>query len=393
MRIPFYFWFPILMSLGIGFMTLSIPPVADQFSALLDVSYGGLSILFSAYYWTHVLVQVPAGLFSDRFGALLALRVSFSVTLACMLAPLLAPGSFALAFMGRFVLGACVAVFFLASVKVTKLIAPPAHIARVQGAQGAAFSLGTMLPYLVLPWFGSIGWVASYGISALFCVSLLYAVRRLPLRAMRRTRHAPALGEAWKGVKTIAMSGDVWFIGCCHGLALGSMLSVIGSWLPSILMDRAPGTTIETWALAVSFLLLTGTCGRVLGGEAARRMHRGLLINRIMLVVGVSYLVLAFCPLPALLIATGFFMTLLCGMVYASAFTLAIDTAEPGMLTTKVGFMNMIGNLVGGLVLIMFLGLFRDLTGSFAPGLCLFGVLALVFWFVTRRLAARLDPR
>lgn len=373
-------------------MLLSMPPVVEQFSALFGVSYGGLSVLFSAYFWTHCPAQVPAGLLVDRLGTALSLRISFGVSLACMLVPLLMPDSLALAVAARLVFGVCVAGFFLASVRVVKLITPAAQVTRVQGAQGAAFSLGTMLPYIVLPWFGSVGWVASYIISALFCLVLLCVSFRLPLRAMRRMRHVPAPRETWEAVKVLAVSKEVWFLGCSHGLAFGSLFSVIGSWLPSLLVDMQPGSTTETWAATASVLLLVGTAGRLLGGEAARKMHRGLILNRITLVVGLSYIVFAFSPSPMHVIVAGAVMALACGAGYASALTLGMDTAEPGYMATRVGFMNMIGNLLS-MLLILFLGLVRDVTGSFGSSLCISGVLALVLWFVSRKLAAGMETR
>ena len=373
-------------------MTLNMPPVADQFGALFGVSYSGLAVLFSAYYWTHSLIQVPIGLLIDRIGAGQSLRIFFTATLACSLVPFLAPTSFALALAARLVMGGCSAGYFLASVKVAKLIAPASAATRIQGAQGAAFSIGTMLPYLILPYTGSYGWMASYGIGAAICVVILVASVKLPLRTMRRARNILSFQSIWASVKVIATSPAVWFVGSCHGLALGSMTSVIGNWMPSILVDSAPGTTLDSWALAASLMLFVSTAGRFLGGEAARKMARGTLLNRVMLVVGVAYMVLAFAPSSPFILAAGFALALICGGVYASAITLAIDTAQPGYEATTLGFMNMIGNLIS-LLLILFLGQVRDLTGAFSLSLAVSGVVALVFWFLSRSFAAKIETR
>ena len=46
------------------------------------------------------------------------------------------------------------------------MMAPPEKIAQAQGIQGAAFSLGTMLPFVTLPYLGNEAWRFSYLIPA-----------------------------------------------------------------------------------------------------------------------------------------------------------------------------------------------------------------------------------
>lgn len=392
MAIPFYFWFPILASGAMGFMALCIPPVSGQFMELFGVGYGGLSFFLSAYYWTHSFVQVPAGLVVDRIGVVRSLVLCIAMCLACSLVPFLAPESLGLGIFSRLVLGLGTGGFFLATVKIVKMISPPDQIARVQGAQGAAFCLGTMLPYLTLPFFGNYGWIAGYCICAAFCLWLACGAYRLPARGMEQPQSTATVRETWESLKGIAASKEIWFIGCCHGLSFGSLTTVVGNWLPSILMDTRPGTTIETWAVATSILLLFGMGGRLLGGEAARKMHRGLLLNHVVFVIAVSYAVLAVSSSPAPVIVAALALAVLGGGAYATVYTLAIDTVNPASMATSIGFLNMIANSIN-MLLILILGLIRDFTGSFTPGLAVAGVLALVFGILSRRMAKRIETR
>lgn len=372
-------------------MALNIPPVGNQFMDLLGMGYGGLSLLLSAYYWANTLAQVPAGLLVDRIGAVRSLVLCIIITIICSLGPLLAPDSLLLAAGSRFFLGVCTGGFFLATVKIAKNITPPPYISRVQGAQGAAFSLGTMLPYVTLPYLGASGWIFSYTFCALFAIFIALAAYRLPLRALRRVRNSPGLKDVWSSVKIIALSKQVWFLGLSHGMTYGVLMTVIGNWLPSILADSHPGSTIETWALITGIMLFAGTAARFFGGEVARRVTcRGTLLNRLVLVLPGAYWLLAFLPHPAVIIIVGFILAVLCGLAYASVFTLGIDTAPPAYVATSIGFLNMVANLVN-VLLVVSLGLIRDYTGSFAPGLCAWGVLALIFWAASRRMAATID--
>lgn len=391
MSIPFYFWFPILVTSGIGFSTMIIPPVADQFMDLFGVGFGGLSFFLSAYYWTHSLIQVPAGILIDRIGPVRSLLLATGTAVLCSLVPFFAPESLVLAISMRLVLGLCSGCLFLVCVKIIKLTAPPRYVSRVQGAQGAAFSLGTMVPYLALPCFGAYGWIAAYALSAFYFVTFFYGAYRLPLRAMRRTKTVQTFRQTWQSVKSIATSREVWFLGCAHGLAFGSLTSVVGNWLPSILVDTRPGTAIEDWALITSVLLLIGTAARVLSGDLARKVPRGRIISVAMLSIGICHWSFAISPGPWIIIAVAFVMAPLCGGTFASLFTLTTDTAPPTAVATAVGFMNMVANLVN-VIMVMALGAVRDFTGSFSTGLMVSGSLALAFWFFSRKMAATIEP-
>lgn len=392
MCVPFYFWFPILVSGSMGFMALCIPPVSDQFMELFGVGYGGLSFFLSAYYWTHSFVQVPAGLIVDRIGVIRSFILCISVSLACALVPFFAPESLALAVAARLVLGVCTGAFFLITVKIVKAVTPPGQLSRVQGAQGAAFSLGSMVPYLTLPFFGAYGWIACYGICAGLCVWLAAGAFRLPLKTISQPRNGVTARQTWEACKIIATSRDVWFIGICHGLSFGSLTTVVGNWLPTILMDTRPGTTIESWALVTGVLLLAGTVGRVLGGEVARTRHRGKLIHRAVFAIAASYGIIAIAGGPAPVIAAALILALLGGGTYAAVYTLAIDRFDPAYVATSIGFLNMIANAIN-MLLILALGMIRDVTGSFSLGLCVIGFFAAVFAVSSRAMAEGIETR
>ena len=138
MSIPVYFWFPVLGSLGVGFIFMSAPPVADQFMSLFGVGYGGLSVFLSALYWTHAAAQVPAGLLIDRIGIFRSLFMSIAICAVGSLGPLIQPDNLAVAVSFRLLLGLSTSMMFLLFVKILTILAPQGQIARAQGFQGAA---------------------------------------------------------------------------------------------------------------------------------------------------------------------------------------------------------------------------------------------------------------
>jgi MFS family permease len=365
--IPVYFWFPVFGCLGLGFITMSVPPVADQFMRLFNVGYGGLSLFLSAIYWTHSVVQVPAGLLVDRVGVLRSLLASIALCVIGSLGPLIQPDNLGLAVASRLILGASTGMMFLVLLKVLQVLTPPGQVARAQGAQGAAFCLGTLLPYLTLPHVGSAGWLAAYCSGAVFCAILGLCVFRLPLAPLRESRATASPAQVWQAMKTISTSRRIWFLGCCHGFSYGS-LNMIGNWLPSILADMRAQSTIEDWAVATGAILLIGTAGRIFSGDVSRLTQRQTFIRYAMLCTGILYALLALAASPLFALIPAVALALLCGSTYAAIFTLTIDCASPAYVATAVGFMNMIANGVN-IMLILALGNAREFSGGFGLGL------------------------
>ncbi len=381
--IPVYFWFPAFGCMVPGPFFMNIPPVADQFMSVFGVGYAGLSFFLSAVYWTHSLFQVPGGLAVDRLGVVRSLLICLSVMIAASLVPLLAPESLTLAVSMRLALGLVTGAAGLVMVKIVKILTPPSQIARMQGVHGAAFSLGTMLPYLYLPLAGSRGWIAAYLSGVVLCVTLALCMFRLPLDRLRETRQTANIADIWRAMKSIATSRDIWLLGCCHGFFYGT-INTLGNWLPSILADIQVNSTPEDWAIAASAMLLAGTIARVFGSELIGKRTRWQIISRVLLVTGISYWALAFCGNTALFLCLGLALAVLCGITFASVFTLLIETAIPAYVFSTMGFMSMVANGMN-IALILVWGTAREYTGSFSAGLCLTGTCALVVWLWVRR--------
>ena len=367
MSIPVYFWFPVLGCLGVGFIYMSAAPVADQFMNIFSLGYGGLSFFLSSIYWTHCAVKVPAGLLIDRIGAFRALLVCIAVCLIGSLGPLVQPENLAVAVLFRLILGMSTGTMFLLFVKIVHILTPPQHLARAQGAQGAAFCLGNMLPYLTLTHAGASGWLAAYLSGAMFCVILGACIFRLPRAPLRESRATADASQVWQAIKVIFTSRHIWFLGCCQGFSFGSLIT-IGNWLPTILADTRAGSTIEDWVVATSAILLIGTVGRIFSGEVSRLMPRRVLIRRITLCIGALYALLALANSPAFVLIPAVGLAILCGSTYAAIFTLTIDISPPSYMATAVGFMTMLATGMTA-ILILVLGNAREFSGGFGLGL------------------------
>lgn len=392
MRIPPYITLPVLTGLSMGVMHMSIPPVADQFMTVFGVKHGGLSILMSSLFWTHSICQVPAGLLIDRLGTWQGLVFAFSLSLIGLVGPLFDPHSFTLAVAMRMVLGVSTAFTFLASLKALLLMAPPQHMARAQGLQGAAFCLGTMLPYVILPLFGETGWVWSYIIAAIFTGVALVSLVTLPRKLLSQPGPRSNPRELWQTVKTISVFKALWVLGIFHGIAYAA-LNNVGNWLPTILSDLEGHTNIERWGMATGFLLLLGTVARATGGELLRWLTRSQLVSYTLFSIAALLLVMGLSGSVWLSFGVGVGLVILSGFTYGTLFSLTSILMPPAVAATSVGFMNMLAN-VANVTIILILGQGREATGSFSLSFILIGFLALVCWFfgsriLNRELAAR----
>ncbi len=383
MKIPPYIWYPVLTSLGLGFMFMNIPPVSTQFMNLFNVGYGGLGLFLSGLYWTHSLFQVPSGVVVDRLGVVRSFVLAFMIIIVSNLLPFLAPESLLLAISMRFLLGIAAGIMFLAIIKTVGSLAPPNQLARAQGIQGASFSLGTMLPYCSLPYMGSAAWSYSYLLIVLFAVIALVGLYFMPRAEMGVSKNRPNSRQVWDAVKTIPKTKAIWILGCFHGLAYGS-LNNLGNWLPSILADLDQVSTQESWAIAASAVILLGTLARAFGGELLRYLSRTQLVSNAIIIIAVLYLCLAFSTHPIIALGVCVVMAIVCGVTYGSVFTLTIGSVSPAYVATAVGFMNMVANLVN-VSLILLLSNMREWTGHFTPSFYIMAVFAFLVWLVGRK--------
>lgn len=384
--IPAYYWLPALGCLSMGFMFLNVSAVAEQFMRLFSLNYAGLGFFLSALFWAHALVQVPAGLIVDRLGTLRALALSCVLCAAAGFIPLFAPHNLYLAVLMRLVIGLASGLLFLSVVSAVTALCPPAFLNRAQGIQGAAFSLGTMVPFLTLPPFGAWGWKAAYGLGGLLPLLVLVSLLFVPWKPLRRTTAAEPADAAglWPVLRRVASNRRIWFIACCHGVSFGT-ITALGNWLAVMLSDCAAedGMTegVGAWALPTSLVLLTGTAARILGGELGRVLPKLRLMQGLMLGIGLCYLLLAAAGNVWLLLVFAFALALFCGGTYAAVFTMTIEAAGPSHVAMGVGFMSMLANLVN-VGLILLLGVARQYAGGFYPALAIAGAgaLALVAW-------------
>lgn len=385
-----YIWFPFIISVASGYMFMSLAPLTHQFMALFGVGYAGLSLFLSGLLWAHSLVQLPAGLILDKLGIYRGFLIAVVIAFLANLLPFLSPKSLGLATALRFCAGLSSGLMFLAGVKITGMMAPPDKMAQAQGVQGAAFSLGIMLPYVTLPYLGDAAWRYSYWIPALLVLLLLAVSTKLPANV----RHASSAtnstaSDLWQAVKSISTSVPIWTIGVFHGFSYGT-LNNLGQWLPSILADMDGKGDVAAWSLGTAVVLLIGTMARAFAGGLLRWYARSFITNMAVILIAILYIVLGLTGNPWVGLAVGMVLAWLGGANYGSIFSLTGQSVSPVYMATASGFMNLVGNITN-VLLTMILGTVREYTGSFSMALCAAGVVALIVWVAGYRIIRGMD--
>lgn len=371
---------------------MSVAPLSTQFMSLFGIGYAGLSLFLSGLLWSHSLVQLPAGLILDKIGVYRGFLIAIAIAVVANCLPFVAPDNPMLATGLRFMAGLSSGTLFLAGVKVTGMLAPPEKVAQAQGIQGAAFCLGTMLPFVTLPYLGDQAWRFSYLIPAALAVTVTVLSLFLPAHIRKNaSTSSGSLGNLLQALRTVSTSVPIWALGMFHGLSYGT-LNNLGQWLPSILADMDETSTAMTWSLATGFVLLAGTLGRAYGSTLLRWFSRSWITNTAVLAIGILYIVLGLTGHPGIGLAVGILLAILGGSNYGSIFSLTGSVMSPVYLATAAGFMNMIAN-IANVMLTLVLGTVREYTGSFSMALCTTGIFALVVWLAGKRIITGLQKK
>ncbi|MDR2441907.1 MAG: MFS transporter [Deltaproteobacteria bacterium] len=400
-----YVWYPILASLAVGFAFMNLPPLADDLMALYGVSYGGLSLLFSALLWAHSLFQIPSGLIIDKFGPYKTLVFSGLLAIFANLAPFLAYSSLALAISMRLVLGLCTCLNFLSVLKLIGQMAPKDQIAKLQGYQGGAFCLGTVLPYLCLSIGGGLSWKWAYLICAIMFVLVLAATPAIREKKPKSSGDSGVSNVSyvsgasdessvsWAGlvrtaIPAILKSKEIWALGLLHGFSFGT-LNNLGQWLPSILSERS-GRPLAHWTTFTIIILLIGTLSRCGSGLILTLISKSAAIIGVVLSVAGLYLWLGLSGNIWLTLVLGIMLAALSGLNYGPIFNLGGLVMKPAYMGTALGFLVMVANLTN-VALTMILGNGKDYTGSFQAGLILAGIMSIISLVIFGRTIRNLD--
>ncbi|MEV4442341.1 MFS transporter [Streptomyces sp. NPDC049577] len=367
--------------------------VADEFG----LSLGQLGLVLSAFSWSYCLMQLPAGLLVDRFGAGRLTRAAALLWAVASLATAVASG-LGLVIAARVLLGVAEGPCMVGASKATAAWFPLAERGRATALFDGATKLANVVAFPVLAFVVSTwGWRAGFLFTA--ALSVLFAAvwwwgYRDPAEHPRlgRAERAFLLGGGARGgdrgstgaFRAALRDRRVW--GMCLGFACyGYTINVVLTWMPEFFRRQFGVALLGSGFYSMVPWIVATAAEVAFGGWLVDRLVRAgrdpALVRRRVLSCGLAVgATIAFAGTAGSpWAAVGWMSLSLGGLAVAApvAWSLPGLLAPPGAVGAVSGLMNFANTAAtsGGVILT---GWLAQATGSFsAPFLFAAGVVAL----------------
>ncbi len=362
----------------IGFYQRVAPAVITrELMSEFTLGAAALGNLAAFYYYSYVAMQIPAGLLADRWGPRRVLTAGAAIAAAGTLLFALAPG-YAVAGLGRLLIGGSVGVAFVSMLKLAGHWFAPTRFAMLSGLALACGVLGAVSAGVPLRFTVDVfGWHKVFGvaavITALLAVAIWLAVRDDPTERGYAS-YAPALpahhAPIMESIRRALATRNVWLVFLISGAVSGPTLTFGGLWGVPFLSTHYGISTSQASMITSLLLVCWAVAGPFVGALSDRLRRRKPLyaLGAVLATVGwCCALLLPGLPLPLLVALLGF-----TGCASASVmvgFAIAKESAPAALAGTAGGIANM-GNMLGGMIMQPAVGwiLDRRWNGAFANG-------------------------
>jgi MFS family permease len=352
----------------IGFYQRVAPAViTNELMSEFSLGAAALGNLAAFYYYSYVAMQIPAGVLADLWGPRRVLSAGAAVAAAGTLMFALAPG-YAIAGVGRLLIGGSVGVAFVAMLKLASHWFAPARFAMLSGLALAcgmigAVSAGVPLRLLV----DAFGWrnvlAVSGAITGLLGVLLWLVVRDDPSERGYAS-YAPAApfrrASIFAGIRRALAARNVWLVFLISGAVAGPTLTFGGLWGVPFLTTHYALTTAQA-AMVTSLLLVSWALAAPIAGAFSDRVRR----RKPIYALGSLLATAGWC---AVLLMPGLPLALLVGLLILTgcasacamlAFAIAKESVPASLAGTVGGITNM-GNMLGGMIMPSIVGWMLD---------------------------------
>ena len=267
----------------VGFFQRVAPAVmVDELMRDFGIAATMLGNLSAIYFYTYAAMQIPSGLLADAVGPR---RVATAAAMAAVAGTVLFAQADTLwmASLGRGLIGASVAVAFVACMKLAGHWFPANRFATVTGVSLLIGNLGGVLAGVPLSEaVAGFGWrnamLASAGVTLLLAIAVWLGVRNDPSeRGYASHAHPEALNNGamspWRSLKIVVSERDTWLLFLAGGLLAAPVLTFAGLWGVPYLV-QVHGLERSHAAVFTTTMLLGFAVGGPLLGALSDRMGR-----------------------------------------------------------------------------------------------------------------------
>jgi predicted MFS family arabinose efflux permease len=223
------------------FYRVSNSVIAPELTRDLGLSARQLGWAGSAFFFALFAVQIPVGMWFDRYGARRTVAVLSILAMVGALWIATAVDAFDL-IAARAVVGVGCAASFMSVVFLCSRWFPPARLATALSWVFAASNIGTLAAATPLAWIAAtVGWRNGFlGLAAatvLVAVAFYAFVRDRPPDQPAPAARRESLGEIVKGVLEVWTTPGLLPVLAMHFFAYATMLTVLGVWGGPYLYD------------------------------------------------------------------------------------------------------------------------------------------------------------
>jgi len=410
-------WIGVLLGSGIlvnYFDRITLSVAAPQLQQEFGLSPAQIGLIFSVFFWSYALLQIPVGVVLDRFGVMPIGRIGAALWSVATALTALASGVGGI-ITARLLLGIAEAPAFPANAKATGYWFPRSErgLATAIFDSAAKFSnvIGAPLIGLAIVHFGWRGAFWSMAILNLAYFVVFYLVYRDPSADPRlsaieydyiRSGGGAVEGAAATGAGVmlgyLLSTRKIW--GLTIGFAAyGYSFALFLTWLPGYLvrelhmsiLGSAEYTAIPWIVATVADLVIGGWLidHLIRRGNDETRVRKTVLVTGMLL--GLAVFGAAFTTNPALAIM--WISVALGGLAAAAPVGWSIPAliAPKGGAATVGGIMNFVNNLMGAVAPIV-TGFIVGVTGSFNGAFLIAGIALLIGIFAYVVLLGRIEP-
>ncbi len=369
-----YGWFTLYM-VRVGISPV-LKPIQDEF----HLTYADAGLLAMGIFVTYAFMQFPAGYLADRMGRKILLLVGIfgwaAVTFMTSLA-----NSFATLFVSRLLTGVFQGTYFGSERPLTASCTPEGRRALGLGitltGQGFGLAGGMILSGIIADHLGWRWVFALYTLPTLLAAVLVIKYIQEPRAAVPA---APRITGGFS-LRDVFITKDLWFI-YTAGFVNGYGLWLIGSWAPSILLEMGlQGLTLPSFLSGL--LGIVGVAGLVLTGKwsdalAGRTIDRKWILAVYLGISGASIFFMGAAVRQKFSVLSMVLFILLASFFqwgfWPPLYALITETVPQKVWGTVLGFLNLM-TYTGSMLASWFTGWIRDLSGSFATGIFVAGVM------------------
>ncbi len=311
-------------------------------------------ILGAAYFYPYALMQLPAGLLSDSWGARKTITLFFIVAFIGSIVLGLSP-SVAWAIIGRTLVGIGVAMLFVPTMKILAEWFHRNEFARMTGILMAMGGVGSLSAAVPLVWLSTwIGWRSSFivvGAFTLFLALLVWIFIRnrpadfnWPSPAETESKGKPAIGLR-QGIGQVLTCRHFWILALWFFFDCGIFFSFAGLWAGPFLQTIYGMGKVESGKI-LSMLAVGMVVGSpllsFLSDMVFRSRKKILLLSGIVLMLLTGILAFFTNQIPTFgLYLIYFFLGLFSSAVVVIAFTMNKELFPLRIAGTATGLINL----------------------------------------------------